>query len=1480
MKKGLLLLCALLSMNCIAQFSKTHYIPPLGTSQVAPAEQYLYISTPSTTPVGFRIIQIGSNDIVGTVSRDIPYVHNIGFGETTQLLVRRALVNTIRSDRGFIIEAEDLIYVTARVTAEGEVHAGEIVSKGLAALGTEFRIGAFTNAMTDSYGSLHFTFVSIMATENNTTVQFSDIDPGVTLLNNGVVGNTPAPIVLNSGQTFVLGVEGPDFANREGLLGALVSSDKPIVVNCGYFGGTNGAMNNLDLGFDQIVSAERTGTDYIFIKATGLPDVEKVLIIAHEDNTDVFLSGDPNPAFSLNAGEHATLNGTNFTSDGNLYVRTSKNTFAYQSVGNGLTTQANQEMFFVPPLSCETPKIIDNIPYMDMIGDRSFVGRVTIVTETGSDLEFVVNSDEYTLAGLPAAFPVVGPTAVAGNPDYETYTINNLYGHVSIKSTGQLYLASYGSDGAATFGGFYSGFTFKPEIAFDKLDTDSENCIPNIVLSISPLMAFDEFQWFFNDALIPGATSRNYTPTDPGYYHVAATISACGTTLLSDKIPVSACPDDIDDDTVNDNIDIDNDNDGIANCTESSGNHEINFTNPNGGTITAPNYTNSFTTTLPAGTGIPSPTPFTGNSDGSFVTETTAGRGNSVIANFNFANPVSISMEYVTTADAADLITSKSGFIISVPVNKTITVLNPDNQLLIDTNYDGIYESGVTEFSSFELRFRLNSSNPLPAGTGTFQFRAYLAGTFRFTHINLDADETRASFRIVATCVPSDNDGDGIPDQIDFDSDNDGIPDIYESQSTAFTVLSNTDSNGDGLDEIFGAGIVPDDNDADGIPNYLDLDSDNNGIYDLVESGSNAPDNNNNGIIDGIPSVFGSNGLLNSLETSADSGALNNPPADSDADGIYDYVESDNDNDNCADVLEAGFTDDNSDGYLGNAAPPVVNADGIVTGSGGYSAPDPAYNLPTPIIIIAQPQPLHACEGESAVLIIETNADVTYQWQLSVDGINFIDIVDNGVYSGSATTTLTIDAVAVTMEGYEYRVQLNKAGNVCGMVSESTTLQLNPLPPATAQTLVQCDSGTAPDGLTLFNLAQADALFTASDPNYEIAYYESMADAEAETGALEPAYHNLTNPQVLIVRVTNSSTGCFNFSTLNLVGNLLPSPTITIQQCDTDGSEDGFHIFDLTDANIAASATQSITYYLNETDALLEQSPIANPESYVNAAPYTMQTIIARVDDAVTNNCVRFYLINIKVDPLPNILVNEELEPFVVCVNSTSFTTTLDAAFQDNSNPADYTYQWTYEGQEIPGATNATLTVTAEGLYTVEVTDAIGCSKTRFIPVISSSQAIIDEILVTELSEYNNINVTVTADSYGDYVYSLDYPSAFQTSNIFPNVSAGYHTVYVRDLNGCPITSQTVAVMGIPPFFTPNNDGFNDYWNIRGASEANLHSVVHIFDRFGKLIKQISPAGEGWDGTLNGYPLPSTDYWYAIFLADGRTFKGHFTLKR
>ena len=79
--------------------------------------------------------------------------------------------------------------------------------------------------------------------------------------------------------------------------------------------------------------------------------------------------------------------------------------------------------------------------------------------------------------------------------------------------------------------------------------------------------------------------------------------------------------------------------------------------------------------------------------------------------------------------------------------------------------------------------------------------------------------------------------------------------------------------------------------------------------------------------------------------------------------------------------------------------------------------------------------------------------------------------------------------------------------------------------------------------------------------------------------------------------------------------------------------------------------------------------------------------------------------------------------------------------------------------------------------------------------------------------------------------------------------------------------------------FTPN-DGVNDTWQIIGASNIfQLNTSITIYDRFGKLIKQLDPLSEGWDGLFNGHVLPSDDYWFSVKLQDGRIFKNHFALK-
>jgi gliding motility-associated-like protein len=136
-------------------------------------------------------------------------------------------------------------------------------------------------------------------------------------------------------------------------------------------------------------------------------------------------------------------------------------------------------------------------------------------------------------------------------------------------------------------------------------------------------------------------------------------------------------------------------------------------------------------------------------------------------------------------------------------------------------------------------------------------------------------------------------------------------------------------------------------------------------------------------------------------------------------------------------------------------------------------------------------------------------------------------------------------------------------------------------------------------------------------------------------------------------------------------------------------------------------------------------------------------------------------------------------------------------------------------------------------------------------------------------------------DTTINYNYSIDGVN-YQTDNIFSNLEEGNYILYVTDENNC--IEKTIAFEIIitrfkaPKYFTPNNDGYNDYWQVLDVD--NTIKQIQIFDRYGKLIKQIDPNSVGWDGTYNNTPLPTNDYWYLIDLHIGNTIRGHFTLKR
>jgi gliding motility-associated-like protein len=1281
MKNTLLLFFTFLSISCFAQFSKTHYIPPLTAQNNLAEDQYIYISTPSNTDVSVKIIEIGGNTITRVVTNSNPVIHPIGKGNNSQLFIPKASTGKI-SNKGYIIEADDLIYTSVRVNAgknpSGSYnHAGGLVSKGNSALGTEFRLGAMLNPLFDT--SL-LNFASILATENGTTITISNIPPG-TILSNGTFFNGPLNVILNKNESYVLALENTDNtvpSNSSKIIGALVTADKPVVVNSGSFGGSNSANlvpnqnGNLvpsgrDVGFDQIVPFDKTGTEYIFVKGAGTDELEQVILIAHKPNTIINLNGISAPYATLaNEGDYVAINGSQFSTNGSLYVSSSNKVFAYQCIGGNSTVYsppANQNMFFVPPLNCATPNTVDNIPYIEQIGNINYTdGSLNIVTEAGATV--LINGDPVTSL----------PITIDGKSTFERYSIPISTGNIAVKSSKQVYVSFYSSNGAATYGGYYSGFDKKPEITSEISIGAPSSCIPNVVLKVSSITAYDTFEWSFNGEAISNSNANSYIPTKAGYYEVKGSITGCDS-FYSDKIPVSNCPTNQDNDLANDNIDIDNDNDGITNCTESYGNQIINISNAAMGTIAVGTYSNSFTGTVTtSGTGTPGT--ITGNSDGSFITEIPAGKDNRITYKMTFTPPLTAGIEYSTTASALDLFNADTDYIINTDINKTITVLNPDNQLLIDTNYDGIYETGVTQYSSFEIRFRLNSTTPLVAGTGTFKFLSYLTNSISITHKNLsETNPNRSTLKFFAVCVPRHSDLDGIPDQLDIDSNNDGIPDNIKAQgANALIAYSSVDVNKDGLSDAFGTGLNPVDTDGDGVKDYLDLDSDNDGIYDLVESGSNAPDANLDGIIDGT--IFGSNGLADNAETSPESGVINYTIKDTDSDGIKNHLELDSDNDLCFDVTEAGFIDGNGDGLLGNT-PPTVDANGVVTSDIGYTTPNQNYIIATPIVITTQPDAPPTCESENANISITDNGD-SYQWQLFTDeGTTWTDISNTATYSNATTNTLTITSVTNAMKGFKYRVKLNKTRNLCGLISDPTTLIVNPLPIVNVTTIIQCDDDS--DLKTFFNLTLKNNVISNNFINENFTYYTSQAEANNPLSivpistplAFENINPPLPAPQGIMyvwVRVADKITGCFRIAKLTLkvassqfpLGYSFIVPPVCDDTLAADGSStaelntnkrDGITSFDLTNAIADVEAKlplplsdHNIKYYRNRNDALVQNDTFGNSlainpteyKNFRNDIP-NVQNIWVRVNNNLTNDCGFGFgdFIKLSVEKLP-----------------------------------------------------------------------------------------------------------------------------------------------------------------------------------------------------------------------------------------------------
>nr|WP_260155957.1 T9SS type B sorting domain-containing protein [Mesoflavibacter zeaxanthinifaciens] len=206
-----------------------------------------------------------------------------------------------------------------------------------------------------------------------------------------------------------------------------------------------------------------------------------------------------------------------------------------------------------------------------------------------------------------------------------------------------------------------------------------------------------------------------------------------------------------------------------------------------------------------------------------------------------------------------------------------------------------------------------------------------------------------------------------------------------------------------------------------------------------------------------------------------------------------------------------------------------------------------------------------------------------------------------------------------------------------------------------------------------------------------------------------------------------------------------------------------------------------------------------------------------------------------------------------------------DESVEISANINNMSYIWN------TGETTESITVSTEGVYTVDVTNLDGCTVAKTIEVTQ-----LDAPIIAEVYTENN-DLIITTENVGDFSYSVDGID-YQNSPVFENLEGGRYTVYVRENSDCGIDTQTFIHFIVPKFFTPNNDTYHDTWRLKGI-EFYASSEVQIFDRYGKLLFYRKNKPISWDGMFREQPLPTSDYWYVINI-NGQRRVGHFTLKR
>lgn len=798
-----------------------------------------------------------------------------------------------------------------------------------------------------------------------------------------------------------------------------------------------------------------------------------------------------------------------------------------------------------------------------------------------------------------------------------------------------------------------------------------------------------------------------------------------------------------------------------------------------------------------------------------------------------------------------DLSSLCSGNVISVSpptiTSSTATTnptLNPGYNGITDTNIfngtSGLLEDDQQIVVSFSVVF---NEDCISTNTATFSATDPLNTLInQFSNLSLNAS--------------TDTDGDGITNTNDLDDDNDGIPDLDEYNGLNPTADADTDfipnyrdtdfgpdNNGDGIVDTF-------DFDNDGIANHLDLDSDNDGIFDIAEADNTALDTDSSGRTN---NPVGTNGLDDTIESEdTNTGTITYTLPNTDSDPNLNFLDIDADGDGIVDNIEAQTTS----GYT----PPdnSVNTSGI----------DSAYpNGITPI----------NTDNDTISDYLDTNSDNDIRndniegWDIDNDGTpeitasnsdNDNDGLDDAYDTDNTSTNPTngqtptdfpdvdntdnperdwreITAIVIVINNVTATEGNDLNFTISLVTKNDNTITTQSTTPISID--VYSTNGTASSGL--YDVATAPFDFTNITSSITIPPLTETGTFAITT--IDDIIFEINESLTVNGSITSNNTVNTNTNGIGTITDNDVAPSITMNNS-------------IEDEGIALEHTITLSHPSSTPviiDVITTDNTANSPEDYSNVSQTL--TINSTIDPASANT-QQMFSISTNTDNI------NELDQEVIDVIGTVTTA--------NTGMSDLIKTGTIRDIDPYPTISIEDTETTEGKPLEFVITLLNAS----LEPMQNFEAI--NIIIETLDDtaranqdFQPLNLTGTIPALtsnvnqniitnDDNINESTETMFFSLTNVFNNENTTA-TGFIKDND-------------FPNLFSPNNDGRSDVFTLLGIEDYPNFKLT-IVDRRGNPIHNYSNNGNlnptWWDGTNNGKPVPVGVYYYTLDYNDGKT---------